>query len=56
VPGGALIQRLFVGRDVERIFGYRRRVLDELFGHDRVEDQHVAELQIDAAESRHPGP
>lgn len=32
VPGGALIQRLFVGRDVERIFGYRRRVLAELLG------------------------
>ena len=35
VPGGApierLIERLFVRGDVERIFAYRRRVLDELF-------------------------
>lgn len=30
VPGGFLMQRLFVGRDVERIFAYRRRALDEV--------------------------
>lgn len=29
--GGALIQRLFVRRDVERIFAYRRKRLLELF-------------------------
>jgi hypothetical protein len=27
VPGGALVQRLLVGGDVERIFAYRRQVL-----------------------------
>ncbi len=27
VPGGLLVQRLFVERDVERIFAYRRRAL-----------------------------
>lgn len=32
VPGGLLAQRLFVGRDVDRIFAYRRRVLAQLFG------------------------
>jgi ligand-binding SRPBCC domain-containing protein len=31
VPGGVLVDRLFVRRDVERIFAYRRRVLSELF-------------------------
>jgi ligand-binding SRPBCC domain-containing protein len=32
VPGGALVDRLFVRRDVERIFAYRRTVLAGLFG------------------------
>ncbi|MDX1396034.1 MAG: SRPBCC family protein [Gemmatimonadota bacterium] len=31
VPGGAFVERLFVRGDVERIFAYRRRVLDDLF-------------------------
>ena len=31
VPGGALINTLFVRRDVERIFAYRRQRLIELF-------------------------
>lgn len=31
VPGGWLVQRLLVERDVERIFEYRRRKLDEIF-------------------------
>ena len=31
VPGGALIDRLFVRRDVERIFDYRRDRLRQLF-------------------------
>jgi ligand-binding SRPBCC domain-containing protein len=31
VPGGALVERLFVRRDVERIFSYRQRVLAEYF-------------------------
>ena len=31
VPGGALVNALFVRRDVERIFAYRRQRLIELF-------------------------
>ena len=31
VPGGALVERLFVRRDVERIFAYRRDALRSLF-------------------------
>lgn len=31
-PGGWLVDRLFVRRDIERIFGYRRGKLDALFG------------------------
>jgi len=31
VPGGALVYRLFVARDLERIFAYRRRQLDVVF-------------------------
>ena len=32
VPGGALINRLFVRRDVEKIFNYRRTALKKYFG------------------------
>jgi ligand-binding SRPBCC domain-containing protein len=32
VPGGALINALFVRRDVERIFAFRRQKLREFFG------------------------
>ncbi len=32
VPGGALVDRLIVRRDVERIFHFRQQKLDELFG------------------------
>lgn len=32
VPGGTLVQRLMVGRDVARIFAYRTAKLRELFG------------------------
>ncbi len=32
VPGGKLIERLFVRRDVERIFEFRRKKLKEIFG------------------------
>lgn len=35
VPGGALINALFVRRDVERIFAFRRQKLAELFGERR---------------------
>lgn len=31
VPGGALVQRLLVKPDLERIFRYRHRVLEEIF-------------------------
>ena len=31
VPGGALVDRFFVGRDLERIFEFRREKLLELF-------------------------
>ena len=31
VPGGALVQKLLVSRDLEKIFGYRRRKLWEIF-------------------------
>jgi ligand-binding SRPBCC domain-containing protein len=34
VPGGALVHRLLVGRDVSRIFAYRRSVLSHYFGVD----------------------
>jgi ligand-binding SRPBCC domain-containing protein len=33
VLGGALVNRLFVRRDVERIFAFRRHKLAERFGH-----------------------
>lgn len=32
VPGGALVDRLLVRRDVERIFAYRREELNRIFG------------------------
>jgi ligand-binding SRPBCC domain-containing protein len=32
VPGGALINRLFVARDVEKIFAFRSEKLREIFG------------------------
>lgn len=31
VPGGRLVQKLFVAPDLERIFQYRHRVLEEIF-------------------------
>jgi len=33
VRGGELVNRLFVRRDVEKIFAFRRRKLEERFGH-----------------------
>lgn len=33
VLGGGLINRLFVRRDVEKIFAFRRQKLEEIFGH-----------------------
>ena len=35
VPGGALIERLFVRRDVQRIFAYRKLALQRLLGESR---------------------
>lgn len=32
VPGGALVNRLFVRRDVEKIFAFRKSKMQELFG------------------------
>ena len=32
VPGGALVHSLFVRRDVEGIFAYRKKRMEELFG------------------------
>lgn len=32
VPGGALIHSLLVRRDIQQIFGYRQKVLGDLFG------------------------
>ena len=32
VPGGSLVHRLFVERDVRKIFEYRKQRLEELFG------------------------
>ncbi len=32
VPGGALVHALFVRRDVERIFAFRKQKMQELFG------------------------
>ena len=32
VPGGALVNRLLVARDLRTVFGYRHRKLQELFG------------------------
>ena len=37
VPGGAVINALFVRRDVERIWAYRSARLAELFGERRIE-------------------
>lgn len=36
VPGGALVHRLFVRRDVEAIFAFRQRRLSELLGKTKV--------------------
>ncbi len=32
VPGGALVNRFFVRKDVQKIFAYREKVLREIFG------------------------
>ena len=34
VPGGVLVQKLFVARDVDRIFAFRRQRLEEVFAAD----------------------
>ncbi len=34
VPGGVLVQRLFVARDIEKIFSFRKQKLIEIFGRD----------------------
>ena len=35
VPGGRLVQKYFVAPDLEQIFQYRHRVLEELFNSER---------------------
>jgi len=35
VPGGRLVQKFFVAPDLEQIFQYRHRVLEELFNSER---------------------
>lgn len=35
VPGGRIVERLFVRRDIEEIFDFRRRVLLDRFDHPR---------------------
>lgn len=37
VPGGRIIHKLFVRRDLERIFGYRQQVLAEMFAAETAE-------------------
>lgn len=36
VPGGRVIQRLFVAPDLQRIFLYRHRILEQIFNPDRL--------------------
>lgn len=36
VPGGALVQKLFVGRDLERIWDFRATALERLFHYETV--------------------
>ena len=36
VPGGRLVQKFFVAPDLERIFHYRHRVLEELFNSEKI--------------------
>jgi ligand-binding SRPBCC domain-containing protein len=48
-PGGRLVERLVVDRDVASIFGYRRRVLEELFAADQPPE-------VDASRSRREAP
>ncbi len=36
VPGGIVVQRFLVAPDIERIFSYRHRVLEELFNPSRL--------------------
>lgn len=47
VPGGRLVHRLFVGRDVRRIFTYREQELRRMFGEDggRADAPHLRPVQ-----------
>ena len=42
VPGGALVDRLIVRPDLDRIFGYRRRAIREFLGETEAESAAVA--------------
>jgi len=44
VPGGRLVQKFFVAPDLERIFQYRHRVLEEIFqSEDRAAGQSISD-------------
>ena len=44
VPGGAIVHGLLVRRDIEKIFGYRQKVLKEILGEATPSESPVAEL------------
>jgi ligand-binding SRPBCC domain-containing protein len=49
VPGGCLVDRLFVRGDVKRIFEFRQRKLEELFDAPDREETNVAAMERKAA-------
>jgi hypothetical protein len=49
VPGGCLVDRLFVRGDVKRIFEFRQRKLEELFDAPDREETNVAAVERKAA-------
>lgn len=54
VPGGALVAKLFVERDVERIFEYRAEVMRELFGAPETPAQGATSASAQRAPLRSP--
>jgi ligand-binding SRPBCC domain-containing protein len=49
VPGGALVNRLFVARDVRQIFTYRHRRLKEIFGGGEEDEAGVTIRAVEAS-------
>jgi ligand-binding SRPBCC domain-containing protein len=45
VPGGAIVQRLLVAPELERIFKYRHKVLEELFNPEKYDRQTKADAR-----------